>query len=177
GPIIRSLGLTIFLLNLAAVAANTSRGAQLIAGLILLALLWQLGPHIFRGLSRSEKNVALVGVGAILLLLYAIGTASHLEQPISRWKQSEDLSQDTRLLATRVALQATVDLAPGGDRLGWCGSARADRFSVADRIDPALYRGLSRIVLGKRALEQRTLVIGYLLIVNRRIRVVRPNNR
>ena len=40
GPIIRSLGLTIFLLNLAAVAANTSRGAQLIAGLILLALLW-----------------------------------------------------------------------------------------------------------------------------------------
>ena len=110
GPIIRSLGLTIFLLNLAAVAANTSRGAQLIAGLILLALLWQLGPHIFRRLSRSEKNVALVGVGAILLLLYAIGTASHLEQPISRWKQSEDLSQDTRLLATRVALHALPDV-------------------------------------------------------------------
>src|SRR5207244_5101148 len=50
GPIIRSLGLTIFLLNLAAVAANTSRGAQLIAGLILLALLWQLG--------RSEEHTS-----------------------------------------------------------------------------------------------------------------------
>jgi hypothetical protein len=105
-PAVRSLWLMMFLLNLAAVASNTSRGAQLVAALIVILLLFQLGPRIFRGLSRSEKNVALAGAAAIFLVLYAVGQASHLEQPLSHWKQSEELSQDARWLATRVALNA-----------------------------------------------------------------------
>jgi hypothetical protein len=109
-PLVRSLWLTMFLLNLAAIAANTSRGAQLIAAVIVLALLWQLGPRIFRGLSRSEKNVALAGAAAIFLVLYAIGQASHLEQPIYHWKQSEQISQDARWLATRVALHSLPEV-------------------------------------------------------------------
>ena len=102
----RSLWLVIFLLNLAAIASNTSRGAQLIGGLLLILLMWQLGPRIFRSLSRGEKNVALAGLAAIILVLYAIGQASHLEQPISHWKQSEDLSTDARWLATQVGIKA-----------------------------------------------------------------------
>src|SRR5438874_2808759 len=110
GPIIRSLGLTIFLLNLAAIAANTSRGAQLIAGLILLALLWQLGPRIFRGLSRSKKNIALGGAAAIFLVIFAVGRAAHLDEPIRRWETlGEQVSTDSRWSSSRVAMSALRD--------------------------------------------------------------------
>jgi len=102
----RSLWLLMFLLNLAAIASNTSRGAQLVGGIILVGILWVLVPRVFRGLSRGEKNVALAGAAAILLVLFAIGTASHLEQPIAHWHQSEQISQDARLLATEVGIKA-----------------------------------------------------------------------
>jgi O-Antigen ligase len=106
-PGVRSIWLTVFLLNLAAVAANTSRMAQLIAVLILLALLTQLGPRVFRGLSRSEKNIVLAGAGAFLLAIYAIGQATHLEKPVRRWEQlGEQVSGDARWSASRIALNA-----------------------------------------------------------------------
>src|SRR5947207_8397838 len=104
-PIVRSIWLTVFLLNLAAVAANTSRMAQLIALLILFALLAQLGPRVFRGLPRSEKNTVLAGAAAILLAVYAIGQATHLDRPVRRWEQlGEQVSQDARWSASRIAL-------------------------------------------------------------------------
>jgi hypothetical protein len=102
----RSLWLVIFLLNLAAIASNTSRGAQLVGGIILIGILFVLVPRMFRGLSRGEKNFALAGLAAIILVLYAIGQASHLEQPIAHWKQSEVISQDARWLATQAAIKA-----------------------------------------------------------------------
>jgi O-Antigen ligase len=102
----RSLWLLMFLLNLAAIASNTSRGAQLVAGIILIGILWVLMPRVFRGLSRGEKNVALGGAAAILLVLYAIGQASHLEQPLAHWKQNEVISQDARWLAAQTAIKA-----------------------------------------------------------------------
>ncbi len=76
--IVRALWLMMFLLNLAAIAANTSRMAQVVGVLILVALLWQLGPRVYRRLSRSEKNVALAGTAAIFLAIYAIAQTSHL---------------------------------------------------------------------------------------------------
>jgi hypothetical protein len=104
-PGVRSIWLTVFLLNLAAVAANTSRMAQLIGVLILLVLFAQLGPRLFRGLSRSEKNTVLAGAAAILLTIYAIGQATHLEKPVRRWEQlGEQVSQDARWSASRIAL-------------------------------------------------------------------------
>ena len=104
-PGVRSIWLTVFLLNLAAVAANTSRMAQLIAVLISFALLVQLGPRVFRGLSRSEKNIVLAGACAFVLAIYAIGQATHLEKPVRRWEQlGEQVSQDARWSAARIAL-------------------------------------------------------------------------
>jgi hypothetical protein len=106
-PGVRSIWLTVFLLNLAAVAANTSRMAQLIAALILFALFAQLGPRVFRGFSRSEKNTVLAGAAAILLAIYAIGQATHLDRPVRRWEQlGEQVSQDARWSASRIALNA-----------------------------------------------------------------------
>lgn len=104
-PGVRSIWLTVFLLNLAAVAANTSRMAQLIAVLILVALFAQLGPRVFRGLSRSEKNTILAGAAAILLAIYAIGQATHLDRPVRRWEQlGGQMSGDARWSASRLAL-------------------------------------------------------------------------
>ena len=107
---VRSICLMTFLLNLMAIAANTSRGAQLIAGLILLALLWQLGPRIFRGLSRSKKNIALGGAAAVLLMIFAVGQTAHLDEPVRRWGTlGEQVSTDARWSSSRVALSALRD--------------------------------------------------------------------
>jgi hypothetical protein len=106
-PGLRSIWLTIFLLNLAAAAANTSRMAQLIAVLILLALVVQLGPRVFRGLSRSERNTVLAGGAAILFAIFAIAQATHLEKPVGRWEQFGDqVSKDARWSVSRIALNA-----------------------------------------------------------------------
>ncbi|HET9419202.1 MAG TPA: hypothetical protein VFO30_07665 [Chthoniobacterales bacterium] len=101
----RALWLTIFVLTLVAVAANTSRMAQLIALMLLLALAWQLGPRVARRLSRTEKNVALGGAAAILAALLAVAQASHLEQPIQRW-EGISITQDARWLAATVAMRS-----------------------------------------------------------------------
>src|SRR5205085_4642481 len=105
-PLVRSVWLLIFLLNVAAIAANTSRAAQLISVLIAIALLWQLGPRLFRRLSRSEKNIALGGAAAILFVIFAIGQATHLEKPVQRReKLSEQMSVDARWSVSRIALK------------------------------------------------------------------------
>jgi hypothetical protein len=104
-PSMRGLWLIVFVLTLVAVFANTSRMAQGIAIVLLVALAWQLGPRVVRGLSSTEKNVALAGAAAILVALLAVAQASHLDQPIRRWQQL-DISRDARWLAATVALKA-----------------------------------------------------------------------
>ena len=110
-PGVQGAWLSVFVLTLAAVFANTSRMAQAIAILLLVALAFQLGPKLMRRLLGTEKNIALGGAAAILLTLFALGQASHLEQPISRWeKLSEQIPADARWLAARVAIGALPDV-------------------------------------------------------------------
>ena len=109
-PGARAAWLTIFILNLAAVAANTSRMAQLIAVGLFVALSWLLGPALIRRFSRLEPRIALAGAAAILLTLFALGQAVHLEQPLNRWARlSEQFPIDARWLASRVAVSALRD--------------------------------------------------------------------
>ena len=85
--------------------------AQLIAVGLFVALCWQVGPAIIRRLSRVERNIALGGAAVILLALFALGQAVHLEQPLNRWaKLSEQFPNDARWLASRVALGAVLFL-------------------------------------------------------------------
>jgi hypothetical protein len=106
-PVLRALWLTIFLLIVAAIAANTSRMAQLIGALVTVALLIRFGRRVVHGLSRSEKNVVLAGGAAMLFAIYAVSQASHLEQPMHRWETiGEQMSADARWAAARVALNA-----------------------------------------------------------------------
>ncbi len=109
-PAMRAMWVSIFVLTIAAVVANTSRAAQLIALLLLIAFSVQLGPALLRKVSRTNKNVALAGAIAILLPMFALGWASHLEQPLNRWQTlSQSVSNDARWLAWRAAVGALPD--------------------------------------------------------------------
>jgi hypothetical protein len=110
-PAIRAMWISIFVLTVAAVLANTSRVAQLIALLLLVAICVQFGPALMRRLSRAEKNVVFAGALAILLTMVALGQASHLEQPLTRWQSlSERIPGDARWRASRVAIGALCDI-------------------------------------------------------------------
>jgi hypothetical protein len=104
-PGMRAVWLSVFLLTLIAVFANTSRMAQVIGIVLLIALAWQLGPQIVRRLSRMEKNVALAGAAAVVVALFGVAQAIHLEQPIQRW-QTLNISRDARWLAGSVAIKS-----------------------------------------------------------------------
>jgi len=110
-PGMRALWMSMFVVTLAAVLANTSRMAQLIALLSLIVLCMQLGPMLLRRLSRIEKNIAVAGAIAILSTLFAVGQATHLEQPLKRWQSvTEQISSDARWRASRVAMGAQRDI-------------------------------------------------------------------
>jgi O-Antigen ligase len=110
-PGMRALWLSVLILTLAAVLANTSRMAQLIALLLLIALCVQLGPVLLRRLSRIDKNVAVAGAIAVLLTLFALGQATHLEQPLNRWQSvTARISSDARWQASHVAIGALRDI-------------------------------------------------------------------
>jgi O-antigen ligase/polysaccharide polymerase Wzy-like membrane protein len=111
----RALWITVFALNLAAVAANTSRGAQAVAGLVLIGLIIRLGPTLVRRMSRAEMNVTLAGAAAILFLLFALAQASHLERSSERWQRlSEQMSNNARLEIARVATEMLPHVGPLG---------------------------------------------------------------
>ncbi len=114
-PGLRALWVIIFILMIAAVMANTSRMAQLVALLLLGVVGLHFGSALLRKLSGAQRSVALSGAFAIFLTLIALAQATHLEQPLSRWQSvSERIPADARWQASRVALGAL----PGAGFLG-----------------------------------------------------------
>jgi O-antigen ligase len=102
----RAMWTSVFLITMAAVLANTSRMAQLVALLLLVAICVQFGPMLLRKLSGA-KSVALVGALAIGLALIAFVQASHFEQALKRWRlESEHIPNDARWQVSRVAVRA-----------------------------------------------------------------------
>ena len=110
-PATRAMWLSVFVLTIAGVLANTSRVAQLIALLLLIAICLRFGPALLRKVWRTEKGIALAGTIAILLALIALAQATHLEQPLSRWQSlGERIPNDPRWQASRVAVGALSDI-------------------------------------------------------------------
>src|SRR6266568_5913016 len=109
-PAMRAVWISLFILTIAGVLANTSRVAQLVAVVLVLAICLQFGPALVRKLSGTEKSVALAGALAILLALVALAQATHLEQPLNRWQtESLRIPTDARWQAWHVALAALPD--------------------------------------------------------------------
>jgi hypothetical protein len=109
-PGMRAAWISAFILTVAAVLANTSRMAQLVALLLLVAICLQFGATLLRKLSRTEKTVAFTGALAIVLTLVALAQTTHLEQPLNRWQSvREQIPNDARWRASCVVLGALPD--------------------------------------------------------------------
>jgi hypothetical protein len=105
-PWTRAMWTSVFLITMAAVLANTSRMAQLVAVLLLVAICVQFGPMLLRKLSGG-KSVALVGALVIGLALIAFVQASHFEQALKRWRwESGHIPNDARWQVSLVAVRA-----------------------------------------------------------------------
>jgi len=114
-PWMRAMWTSVFLITMAAVLANTSRMAQLIALLLLVAICVQFGSFLLSKLSGG-KSVALAGALAVGLALIAFAQASHFEQALNRWQlQTEYIPNDARWQASRVAVRAL----PGAGLFGF----------------------------------------------------------
>ncbi len=109
-PGMRAVWISLFIVTIAGVLANTSRMSQVLALVLLFAICAQFGLALLRNLSGSEKGIALAGGLAILLALIALAQAVHLEQPLKRWQtESQRISTDARWYAFRVAMGAVPD--------------------------------------------------------------------
>lgn len=106
-PGMRALWVIVFILTIAGVLANTSRMAQFVAVLLLVAIVLHFRPVLLRKFSGAQKSIALAGALAILLALIALAQAVHLEQPLNRWQSATGrIPGDARWQASRVALSA-----------------------------------------------------------------------
>jgi len=117
--------------------------AQLIALLLLIALGVQLGPALLRKVSHTTKTVGLAGAIAILLALFALGQATHLEQPFNRWQSvSERISSDERWRASLVAVGALHDIGFFGFGPGTFRAVFPSYNNVANKLAPGTWRFL-----------------------------------
>jgi hypothetical protein len=109
-PGMRAIWIIILIVTIGGVLANTSRMAQIVALLLIVTICVQFGPALVRNLSGTQKSVAIAGVLAILLAMIAVAQATHLEQPLNRWKaQSQRIGGDARWQAFHVAMGALPD--------------------------------------------------------------------
>src|SRR6266568_5896228 len=110
-PVGGAMWISVFVLTIAAVLANTSRMAQLIALLLLIATCLQFGPALLQKLSHMGKGVVFAGAIAILLTLIALAQATHLDQPLNRWQTlTQNVPKDARWMAARVAIGALPNI-------------------------------------------------------------------
>ncbi|PYV69434.1 MAG: hypothetical protein DMG97_21945, partial [Acidobacteria bacterium] len=106
-PVVRAIALTLLVILIVAIFANTSRVAELIGAVSLVVLLVRFVPTIFSRLSKTEISFGLAGIAAVLLALYGVAQASHLEQSLLRWqKLGGELPIDPRWIVTKRAVAA-----------------------------------------------------------------------
>jgi O-antigen ligase len=111
-PGVRALWLSFSVITIGAVAANTSRMAHLIAAGIAIAITVMFAPAIVRQLSKAELKIAIVGAVSVLLAIFAVAQASHLDQPLARWQAlGENLPMDARWVVSKAAIGAVPDAA------------------------------------------------------------------
>ncbi len=114
-PAVRALWLTALVLVVVAVASNTSRMAQLVAGLMGLALLVCSSGRVLRRAREMEWKTVLIGLLVLSAATWAVIQASHLDQPLARWATTQETYQrDARWLVAQAAWQAVPAAGPLG---------------------------------------------------------------
>jgi hypothetical protein len=106
----RAMLIAILVIVLLAIAANTSRMAQAVAGLLVIALAFLVARPVLRDSFRLETS-KLLGAGLIVFLAaFAVAQTSHLNEPLVRWQQlAKQLPADQRWTANRAALRGLGD--------------------------------------------------------------------
>ena len=106
-PIARAVWLTAAGFIVIAIFSNTSRAAQIVGGLIIVALACAFARPALRFLARIEKRALLIGALIIVSALIAIAQAVQLDAPLRRWTEfSEQAPISVRWTAYRVSLTA-----------------------------------------------------------------------
>jgi hypothetical protein len=114
-PWARAAWTTTLLLILIAVFSNTSRMAQAVGVLIILAVSAAVARTAGGMIARAEKKMLFLGLIIVIVAVVAIGQAAHLDEPILRWLAfTKQLPVDARWLADRAAFNAVPDA-------GWFG--------------------------------------------------------
>ncbi len=109
-PIAKAVSLTLALLIVAAVAANTSRMAEIIGAIMILWLLVIFARAALRKRGMIERKTLFLGGVVVVFTLFAIARVSHLDEPLKRWNElSAHLPEDARWLASHAAVQALGD--------------------------------------------------------------------
>jgi hypothetical protein len=111
-PIARTVWATNLVLVMIAVLSNTSKMAQAVGLLIVMALLGAVVRPAARIAARMEKRQLLIGVFIVALATVAVAQAAHLDKPLERWQALRiQLPTDERWAANRVAFSAVGDSA------------------------------------------------------------------
>lgn len=107
---VRAVCLTTLLLVVAAIVSNTSRMAQAVAGGLVLVMLGAIARPAARFVARVEKRTLVAGGLVLVLTIFAIAQASHLDQPLKRWNAlSGQIAESSRWTAYQVALSGVGD--------------------------------------------------------------------
>lgn len=89
-PLVRAMLISFFVIDLVAVMANTSRMAQLVAGLLLLGMLIFFAPRLFKGAANVPWQVSAGTIVLLLLVVGAIAYSSQWERALARWETMND---------------------------------------------------------------------------------------
>lgn len=114
-PWARAACLSTFVLILVAVFSNTSRMAQVIGVILIIAMIAAVARPAWQMIARAEKLTLLAGLVVVIVAVLAVAQAAHLDQPLRRWQiLSEQFPTDARWLAYRAAIAGLGDA-------GWFG--------------------------------------------------------
>src|SRR2546423_3671061 len=97
-------GATLLLIVLA-IAANTSRMAQVIAFLLVVAIVATMLRRRTGLVTLPEGKTLAIGLAVVLMTVFAVAQAARLDKPLVRWKNlTSQWRQDARWPASRAAL-------------------------------------------------------------------------
>ena len=106
----RAACLTALVLLVVAVLSNTSRMAQAVGAMLVVAMIAAVARPALQMIARVEKRTLLVALFVVILTVLAVAQAVHLDQPLRRWQSlSEQFPADARWLANRAAVPAAGD--------------------------------------------------------------------
>jgi hypothetical protein len=95
---------------LLAIFSNTSRMAQAVGLLLVVALLATVARPLMGKAVRAEKKTLIIGAVVGAIAIFAVAQAAHLDEPLGRWQMfTKQFPEDQRWAANRAAFSSLGD--------------------------------------------------------------------